>query len=74
MQEKKDEYILNFILKSNSINLFVSKTVGQLLKGYEDPLLRLGKIFSTDVKDTKFGLMKDVNEIKKFFFPQYFDI
>ena len=57
-QLKKDAIFLNLLLKSTSTHLFVNKTVSQLLKGYEDPLLIVGKILSNSVKDTKFGLMK----------------
>ena len=57
-EQLKDAIFLNLLLKSTSTHLFVNKTVGQLLKGYEDPLLLVGKILSNSVKDTKFGLMK----------------
>ena len=44
-----------------SVTLFVKRTVNELLTGYDDPLLNLGKFANPkQVKTSKFSLMNDV--------------
>ncbi len=44
-----------------NVQLFLTKNVSQLISGYEDPLLNLGKIADpSKVKSSKFSLLNDV--------------
>lgn len=54
---------LNSLLKLMNIKLFVTKTVGELISGYQDPLLKLAKTFEPNiVKSDKFSLLNDVSK------------
>ena len=60
---------VNSMLKLFKTKLFITKTAGELISGYEDPLMKMAKTFLPKViKDDKFSLLNGVN-IK---FLQYF--
>lgn len=51
---------VNALMKMLDIKLFVTKTIGQLINGYDDPLMSLAKNFVPNVKESKFSLMNGV--------------
>lgn len=54
--------IVNGLTKFLGTELFLTKTVGELISGYKDPLLALGKMFLPEIiKDDKFSLINGVN-------------
>lgn len=53
---------VNGILDLFDDSLFKTKTVGELIVGYDDPLLKFAKTFVPYiVKDDKFGLLRGVD-------------
>jgi hypothetical protein len=59
---------VNALMKMLDIKLFVTKSIGQLVAGYEDPLMKLAKNFVPNVKESKFSLINGVkNNIFNFF-------
>ena len=53
---------VNGLLKMLKTKLFETKTVGQLIRGYKDPLMALAKIFLPNIiKDDKFSLLNGVS-------------
>ena len=53
---------VNSLLKMLKTKLFETKTVGQLIRGYKDPLMALAKIFLPHIiKDDKFSLLNGVS-------------
>jgi hypothetical protein len=59
---KIDKTVVNDLLAVLKTSLFVTKTVGELISGYKDPLLTLAKIFVPEIiSDDKFSLLKGVN-------------
>ena len=61
--------VVNFILDSTDEHLFINLTVGDLMWGYEDSLLKKVKGFGLPVDD-KFGLFYNVR-FYFFSFPLY---
>lgn len=51
---------IDLVLKMYNTKLFVTKSVGELIKGYEDPLLKLGKTLNK-VKESMFSLTSGKN-------------
>jgi hypothetical protein len=53
---------VNAMLKLFKTKLFVTKTAGELISGYEDPLMKMAKTFLPKViKDDKFSLLNGVS-------------
>lgn len=53
--------MVNDLLKLLGTKLFETKTVGELIKGYKDPLMSLAKMFLPEViKDDKFSIVNGV--------------
>jgi hypothetical protein len=49
------------LLRLFNTKLFLTKTVGELISGYQDPLMALAKLFLPEViKDDKFSLINGV--------------
>jgi hypothetical protein len=60
---------INEIIRAYKTKLFVTKSVGELIRGYKDPLLSLAKLFVPSlVKDNKFSLLNGVSHIKPIIF------
>ena len=54
----------DFFLKLLQTELFVSKTVGELIQGYDDPIITFAHVFLPAlVKQDKFSLTNGVNQI-----------
>lgn len=51
---------INSLLNLQNIKLFVTKSVKELIAGYEDPLMKLAKNFGANVTQTKFSLINEV--------------
>ena len=51
---------INSLFNMLSIKLFVTKSIKQLISGYEDPLMNLAKNFVSNVKESKFSLLTGV--------------
>ena len=52
---------VDFVLKILNTKLFETKTAGELINGYKDPLMTLAKIFLPKIiKDDKFSLINGV--------------
>ena len=52
---------IDFVFLTTGTTLFVTKTVGELIKGYDDRLLAMGAFFRPDkIKTSRFGFMNDV--------------
>lgn len=63
--------LVNTLLAFLGTKLFETKTVGELISGYKDPLMELAKTFLPKIiKDSKFSLLNGVNlkknALKKF--------
>jgi hypothetical protein len=57
--------IIQLILDAYDTELFVTHTVGELITGYEDPLLKIAKAFLPNlVKDTKFSILNGVSSLE----------
>lgn len=57
--------LVNTLLGFLDTKLFVTRTVGELISGYTDPLMFLAKTFVPKlVKDDKFSLLNGVNYLK----------
>jgi len=57
-----DSNTKDFFIKLFNSQLFVNKTVGQLIQGYNDPLISLAYVlFPNLVKTDKFSLMNGVS-------------
>jgi len=54
---------VNALMNMYSVKLFVTKSIGQLLAGYDDPLMKLAKNFVPNVKEGKFSLVNGVKII-----------
>ena len=53
------------LLRLLNTKLFITKTVGELISGYQDPLMALAKMFLPEViKDDKFSLINGVRNIR----------
>jgi hypothetical protein len=52
------DIIANILLELAKIELFVTRTVDELIAGYEDPILKVAKRFGI-VNDSIFGLYSD---------------
>ena len=60
--EKLGPSIANFLFDLFGTTLFVTKTVGELICGYEDPLMELAKKFLPSlIKEDKFSLLNGKN-------------
>lgn len=54
--------LVNTLLAFLGTKLFETKTVGELISGYKDPLMELAKTFLPKIiKDDKFSLLNGVN-------------
>lgn len=51
---------VNTLIKILDVKLFFTKSVGQLIKGYDDPLMKLAKNFVPNVKEAQFSLINGV--------------
>ena len=51
---------INALINLLDVKLFITKTVGQLINGYEDQLMTLAKNFVPNVKESKFSLIGGV--------------
>ena len=54
--------MINKLFKTLRTKLFITKTVKELLSGYEDPLMEMAHILNPNlVKDGKFSLLNEVS-------------
>ena len=51
---------INTLINLLDVKLFITKSVSQLINGYDDQLITLGKNFVPNVKINKFSLMAGV--------------
>jgi len=55
---------INIFFKLYGTKIFETKTVQELISGYKDPLLTLGKIFTPNiVKDDTFSMINGVSNL-----------
>jgi len=58
---------IDFVLKLLGTELFLTKTVGELISGYKDPLMTMAKTFLPGVvKDDEFSLLNGVCSLQLF--------
>lgn len=56
--------IANYMLKNLKVKLFITKTVGEILSGYDDPFMKIAKDLDPNLpQDGKFSLNYGVNSL-----------
>ena len=62
------DMIANYMLKNLKIKLFITKTVGEVLSGYDDPFMKMAKNLDPNLpKDGKFSFNIGVKDLATFF-------
>ena len=59
-----EPFAIDLLLKLFGTELFLTKTVGELISGYKDPLMSMAKTFlPAVVKDDEFSLLNGVRSL-----------